>query len=269
VLFTVAVGYLLGSGPRVDGIGVVATVLGVFLVAASSAVGNQILERSFDRIMRRTRRRPLASGRIGVRAALLFGLVCAVSGTAILVLFAGALAAALALASLIGYLAAYTPLKRVTAANTLVGAVAGALPPMIGYAAAAGRLEAAAWILFSLQFVWQMPHFFAIAWFHRADYARAGFRMLSVVDPTGRRTMRQITFFSVLLVPLSLAPVAARVSGPAYAITAALLGAGFVLFAGRVATSRSFDAARSLFFVSLLYLPLLFGAMVLERFLLP
>jgi protoheme IX farnesyltransferase len=207
--------------------------------------------------MLRTRARPLPAGRIGPAPARAFGSLLTLSGLAILLGLCGALAAAVAFATWATYLFAYTPLKRRTPLATLVGAVPGALPPVIGWAAARGRLEPEAFVLFAILFLWQVPHFLAIAWLYRDDYARAGLPMLPVLDREGTFTGRQAVVHSLSLLLVSLAPAAAGFAGPAYLAGAFLLGAALTLFALRLARSRDLASARGLFLASVLYLPAL------------
>lgn len=266
-LFTVVVGYFVAAPSAALGIALPATVVGVFLVTASGAIFNQYLERSFDRRMHRTQQRPLAAGRIGAAEAAWLGGVAGLTGAVILALLVNPLTAALTVTAWYLYVVVYTPLKRRTTWNTWVGAVAGALPPVMGFAAAGTGLGLGAALLFAMQFLWQIPHFFAIAWLYRADYERGGFRMLSVVDPDGRRTMSQVRGFSLLLVPVTLGPALAGLAGPLYLTAALVLGVAFVACALRTAKERSLDSARSLFVASILYLPALLGILLVDRLL--
>ena len=226
---------------------------------------NQVYERDTDALMRRTRRRPLPDGRVAAGDARVFGLVLAGAGLALLAVTANALAALFALLTLITYLVVYTPMKRRSAAATLVGAVPGALPPLIGWAAASGSASLGGWTLFAIVFLWQIPHFMAIAWLYREDYGKAGFPMLPVVEPDGRRTGRQAVAYAVCLVPVSLAPAFIGVSGQVYFWTALVLGAALVWLAARFATSRTEASARALFFGSITYLPLIWTAMIVNH----
>ncbi len=267
VLFTVAVGFIVGSPATIALGSLVLTVLGVLLVTACGAILNQVLEIDVDGRMHRTADRPLAAGRIRVEEASTFAAVAGLAGLALLATFVNPLTAILAGTSLVLYVVVYTPLKRVTALNTVIGAVPGALPPVMGYAAASGELGAGAWALFGLQFAWQMPHFYAIAWRYREDYARGGFRMLSLDDADGKRTVFWIRAFTLLLVPMSLMPTLVGTSGTVYLIAASALGAAFLSRALSVSGRPTSEAARILFLASILYLPLLFAAMVVDRFL--
>jgi len=239
--------------------------LGTLLVASGTGTLNQYIERRFDAQMRRTARRPLAAGRLKPAAVLWFGLALSVVGSLYLVAAVNILASLLTIATLLAYLFFYTPLKRKTPLCTLVGAFPGAMPPLIGWAAASGKLDFQAWTLYAILFLWQFPHFMAIAWMYREDYARAGYLVL---PPDGSARARSVNLQTVLpllaLVPLSLLP---GLMGEAklYFIGALLLGAGFVLCAAQFALRRSNAAARRLLAASIIYLPALFVAMLLAR----
>jgi protoheme IX farnesyltransferase len=239
--------------------------LGTTLVGAGAGALNQYLEREADGRMERTRGRPLPSGRISPDSALAFGVACSVAGLLILALGTNLLAAGLAAATLVSYLFIYTPLKPRTALCTLVGAVPGALPPLIGWAAARGELGLHAWPLFFILFLWQLPHFLAIAWTWREDYARAGFRMLPVLDPEGGSTGRQIVLYCLALIPVSLLPAAMGSFGWLYFLIALASGLGFLACGLATARVRSRLSARRLFFASILYLPVLLTTMTLDR----
>jgi protoheme IX farnesyltransferase len=262
VVVTALVGFVTAS-PRPWAATVLAAALvGTGLVAAGASVLNQVMERDTDALMLRTRTRPLPSGRVGPRAATLFGALLTAAGLATLLSACGPLAAAVAFVTWASYLFAYTPLKRRTPLATLVGAVPGALPPVIGWAAARGSLDAGAFILFAILFLWQVPHFLAIAWLYREDYARASFPMLPVLDRDGAFTGRQVVVHSLALLLVSLAPVAAGLAGPFYLAGAFVLGVGLTLFALRLARARDLVAARGLFLASVLYLPALSSLLV-------
>ncbi len=257
VVFTALVGFVTASAASPWTLVLAMALAGTGLVAAGASVLNQVMERDTDGLMLRTRTRPIPSGRILPGEARGFGAF--LTGTGLVLLFAlcGPLAAAVALATWASYLFAYTPLKRRTPLATLVGAVPGALPPVIGWAAARGRLDEGALILFAILFLWQIPHFLAIAWLYRDDYARAGFPMLPVIDREGRFASRQAVVHSLALLLVSLAPVVAGLAGPTYLAGAFLLGVGMTLFALRLARARDLVAARGLFLASLVYLPAL------------
>lgn len=239
--------------------------LGTALLAGGAAVLNQVMERDLDALMERTRHRPLAAGRMDWRRAMVGGVAAAATGLLLLAWQVNLLTAALGTITLIVYLAVYTPLKRRTPANTWIGAVPGALPPVMGWAASRGELGWGAWALFLVQFFWQLPHFWAIAWLYRKDYARAGLKMLTVMDPDGRRTATQAVGNTVFLVAVSLLPVAAGLAGPLYGVVAVLAGTGFSWLAWRFARERTDQAARWLFLGSIAYLPLVLGMMVAAR----
>jgi protoheme IX farnesyltransferase len=215
--------------------------------------------------MLRTRSRPLPAGRLRAPDALLFGLVLTAVGLATLAWFSGWRPAAVAAATWASYLFAYTPLKRRTSLSTLVGAVPGALPPVIGWAAARQSFDAGAFVLFAILFLWQIPHFLAIAWIYRDDYARAGLPMLPVLDREGRLTGRQAVIHSLALLLVSLTPVAAGLAGPVYLVGAVLLGTALLAFAFRLAVARSVSAARGLFLASVAYLPAVLALLMLGQ----
>jgi heme o synthase len=257
VVFTALVGFVTATpGPWWTPL-LAAALVGTGLVAAGASVLNQVMERDTDALMLRTRTRPIPSGRILPAEALAFGAALTGSGLALLLWRCGPLASAVAFATWGSYLFAYTPLKRRTPLATLVGAVPGALPPVIGWAAARASLDPGAFILFAILFLWQVPHFLAIAWLYRDDYARARFPMLPVLDREGTFTGRQAVVHSLALLLVSLAPAAAGLAGRGYLAGAFLLGVGLTLFALRLARERDLLAARGLFLASVLYLPAL------------
>lgn len=268
VLFTTGIGFVVGYPGEFGWAALsllVHAVLGTGLVACGSMAINQVIERDVDAAMHRTAHRPVPQGRIGVVEAWLFGLVLSVSGVGYLLLTVNPVAAGLALLTSLVYLAVYTPLKRVSTLNTVVGAVSGAVPPMIGYAAAAGGLGIGAWVLFGILFVWQVPHFLGIAWMYRDDYARARLAMLPVVDHDGVLTARQIVLYSMTLLLISLLPSVMSVAGPVYFALALLLGVLFVACAWPILARRDRRTARQVFLASVAYLPLLLMALVLDR----
>jgi protoheme IX farnesyltransferase len=240
-------------------------VAGTALVAGGAAVLNQVYERDTDALMRRTRLRPLPDGRVATLDASLFGLALAGTGLAILGARTNMISEGLALATLVTYLIVYTPMKRRSPAATLVGAVPGALPPVIGWTASHGSLSAGGVALFAIVFLWQVPHFMAIAWLYRDDYAKAGFPMLPVIDPEGRRAGRQAVMYAALLVPASVVPALVGISGSVYLAFALTSGIALLWLAIRFASTRSDAAARALFLGSITYLPLLWVAMILAR----
>ena len=254
VVVTTGVGYLAAS-TGVDLPVLAHTTIGAALVAGGAAALNQIAERDLDERMPRTLDRPLAAGRLQPAEAAAFAVLLALAGLVQIAAGANVLAAVLALATLVSYAAVYTPLKRKTHWAVLVGAVPGALPVVIGWAAAR-PVSAGAWSLFALVFVWQLPHFLALAWLYRDDFGRAGLPLLAVVDATGRRTARHLIVYSLLLVPASLAPAWLGVAGAGYAAGAGLLAVGLLALAGRFAARPSTDRARVLFRATLVFLPL-------------
>ena len=265
VVATTLAGYYMAA-PR--GLGwalLLHTLAGTALVASGASAFNQLLEIESDGLMRRTRARPLPSGRIAPGRAKAFAIVLSIAGLAQLALAVNLLAAAVALATLLTYTVFYTPLKKRTSLATVVGGVPGALPPMIGWAAVRDNLSLEAWILFGIVFLWQMPHFLAIAWMYREDYKRAGFPLLPIVEPDGGSTGRQAVIYAAALLPVSLAPAAAGLTGNVYLAGAALMGLGFLALAARFARFRAAADARRLFFGSIVYLPLLWILMVVNR----
>ncbi|HEY3382769.1 MAG TPA: heme o synthase [Vicinamibacterales bacterium] len=238
------------------------TVVGTALVAGGAAAFNEIFERDTDGLMRRTRNRPLPGGRMRVSTAAWFAVAISAIGLVQLVLGANLLAAGIAAVTLISYTLVYTPLKGRTSLATLVGGIPGGLPPMIGWAAARGSLSVDAWVLFAIVFFWQMPHFLAIAWLCREDYARAGLPMLPVVEPDGRSTGLQAVLYAAVLVPVSLMPTLTGLTGRVYFVVAAILGLGFLALAVQFAGRRTNEGARRLFLGSISYLPLLWALML-------
>lgn len=258
---TVGIGYYLGAG-TVD-LGVLLSVLaGSGLVAAGGAAFNQVAERDLDALMNRTRSRPLPLGSISPAAGQLFATVLSIVGLIVLALGANLLAAVVALATLVSYAWIYTPLKRRTPWAVLAGAVPGALPPVIGWAAATGALTVEAWLLFGIVFAWQLPHFHSLAWLHRDDYARAGFKVLAAVDADGRRTALESVLWAAALAGLSLLAAPLGLTSWIFAVAAAAFSAVFALLAARFALDRSPARARTLFLGSLVALPLIWTALV-------
>lgn len=263
---TVMAGFALGVDGAWNFLLLAATLAGTALSAAGAAALNQWLERDHDERMKRTRNRPLPAGRMSPSDALLAGVVLSLSGVLCLALFTNPLAAGLAAATILFYILIYTPLKRVTSLNTIIGAVPGALPPLIGWTAARGSVNAEGLTLFAILFLWQMPHFLAIAWLYRDDYAQAGFKMLSEGDETGVVTGRQAVVYALALLAVSLLPSVFFGYGEVYFFGALTLGTGFAALAANFAVSGgSVAAARWLFLGSIAYLPLLLGLMVLAR----
>ena len=266
IALTSAAGFSLGSAPgALDYALLFHTLLAVSLLSSGIAALNQYMERGLDLLMRRTASRPLPSGRLEPAQALIFGAALTAGAEVYLALFVNPLSAVVGLVIAAGYLLCYTPLKTKTTLSTFFGAFPGAAPPLIGWTAATGRLDLEAWVLFAILFLWQFPHFFAIAWMYREDYARAGVRMLPVVEPEGRMTGQQIVLWALLLVPVSLFPVAVGLSGRVYLFGALALGLLYLAASFVAAFSSTRQDARRLLLASVLYLPLLFGLMVANR----
>jgi heme o synthase len=241
------------------------TVLGTGLIASGTAALNQWYERDADRKMRRTANRPLPSGKLTSGRALAFGIALSIAGFVELWLGVNLLCALVGLFTLASYLFLYTPMKQRTWWSTTVGAIPGAMPPIIGFAAASGTVTADGWILGAILFLWQFPHFYSIAWMYNDDYARAGIQMLPVVEPDGRSTARQIVLYGIALIPVSLVPTMLGMSGRLYLIGALLLGLWFLYSGVRVAVERSLTRARNVLITSVLYLPLIYGLMLIDR----
>jgi protoheme IX farnesyltransferase len=265
VVATSAAGYYLGAPRTMDVVAMIQAAVGTALVAGGAAVLNQVYERDTDGLMRRTRLRPLPDGRLGVVEAGTFGLALSIAGLALLAIKANLLAAVLALGTLLVYLVVYTPMKRRTPLATLVGAIPGALPALIGWTASHGSIAAGGAALFAIVFLWQIPHFMAIAWLYRDDYGKAGFPMLAVIEPEGHRAGRQALWYATALVPVSLAPTLVGVAGFVYLASAAVLGAALVVLAANFIARRCESAARALFVGSIVYLPLLWIVLVADK----
>ena len=264
VLVTAAVGFAVGGQGSIDWLAFFVFMAGTAFLCGGASTLNQYLERDADALMERTRRRPIPGGRIRPEEALVFGLALSAAGLAVLA-FVNALTLALGAASLVSYVLAYTPLKRVTSLCTVVGAVPGALPPLMGWAASRGSLGAAGWGLFAILFLWQLPHFLAIGWLYRDDYARGGFPMLAVTDRDGTSTGRQAVLYATALLPVTLAAGLLASAGAGYLWGGLVLGLGFLACAAAFAWKRTVGSARRLFLASVLYLPLLLGLMVFDR----
>jgi protoheme IX farnesyltransferase len=265
VVLTTALGYCAGVRGPVDYLALVHVVFGTMLVSGGSSAMNQYLERSADAVMRRTMSRPIPSGIIAPREALVFSASMIVFGVLYLLLLVNPLAGLLASISCITYLGLYTPLKSRTPWSTFVGAFPGAVPPLIGWAAARNSLSGPGWILFVILFLWQFPHFLSIAWMYREDYARAGIRMFPVVDPSGGSTFRQIVGYSVVLIPASLLPAIVGMAGPRYLFGALLLGLALLQVSLWAAREKSNRGARWLLHATVLHIPLLMGLLVLDK----
>jgi protoheme IX farnesyltransferase len=272
VLVTAAAGFVLAHGAAASGtggslpLGLLFHVLaGTGLVAASGSALNMVIEREHDGRMRRTASRPLPAGKLDPDRALAFGVALGVAGLLWLALAVNLLTAVLGAATLAGYVFVYTPMKRVSSLATVVGAAPGAMPPVMGWAAYTGELGPGAWALFGILFFWQLPHFLAIAWMYRADYARAGFPMLPVVEPDGGSTARQAVLWAAALVPLSLLPAALGLAGPVYAVGAVALGLGYLAASVTFGRERTAPAAKRLLLVSVAYLPGVLGTLLADR----
>ena len=265
VLVTTAVGFVLASRPPFAWATFAWTLLGTAFAAAGVMSLNQAIEWRRDALMERTRKRPVPSGAVSPRQAAAFGAALAAVGLAVLVVRVNALTAWLGLAVVLVYIAVYTPLKTRSTLCTLAGAVCGAIPPMMGWSGAAGRLDFGAWILAFLLFVWQIPHFLALAWMYRADYERGGFRMLPLVDPSGAITSRVAVLYCVALLPVGFVAAIAGVSGWAAALGGVLCGGALLALGVQLARSRSDASARRLFLATLAYLPLLLAILVVDR----
>jgi heme o synthase len=265
ILGTTTVGFSLAARTIDDWKRLPHALVGTALCAASAAILNQLLEKQYDARMQRTANRPLPTGRISERHALFLGVATGILGGVYLLVFVNWLTALLGAATLTSYVLVYTPLKRMTTLNTIVGAIPGAVPPMMGWTAVTGSLATPAFALFGILFVWQIPHFLAIATLYREDYRRGGFRMLPVDDPDLRRTARQILLYSATLFPVSLFPVMAGVAGRIYTVSAVVLGVIFFAFAFSCANRRTRAEARRLFFASIIYLPVLLAILMMDQ----
>lgn len=265
VVLTAVAAFCMASKGRIDYVGVFHLIFGVGLLSSGISTLNQYLERDLDGLMRRTSGRPLPAGKLRPENALLFGIALSLVATLYIAVVINALTATLGLVTLSSYLFIYTPLKTRTSLSTVIGAVPGAMPPVIGWTAARGEMTIEAWILFAILFLWQFPHFLAIAWLYREDYASAGIKMLPVVEPDGRVTARQILNYTLMLLPVSLLPAMIGMAGGLYLVGALVLGVAFLYFSARAATERSKWQARRLLLASVLYLPALFALMVIDQ----
>ena len=265
VLMTTAAGYYMGARGPVDWLRLAHTVFGTMLIAAGTAALNHYVERESDRYMRRTASRPLPSGLLQPVEALVFGVALAIAGTADLWVSSGWLASALGVITCLSYLLAYTPLKKKTVWATFIGAFPGAVPPMIGWAAATGSLDRGAWALFAILFLWQFPHFHAIAWMYREDYSRAGILMLPVVDKDGTRTFRQIVLTAIGLIGISLLPSMLGLTGVLYFFGALVVSTGLLQVCLWAASSKSNLRAKWLMHATVMHIPLLLGLMMYDK----
>lgn len=265
VVVTTAVGYVMASGGAVSWSGLLLCVIGTGLTSSGSLAMNQWMEVARDGRMRRTQRRPLPAARMGRREAFVMGMASMAVGLSLLATLVNPLTAALALIDVLVYLVAYTPLKPRSPLCTLVGALCGAIPPMMGWTAVTNRLDLGAWILGSILFLWQIPHFLALAWLYREDYERGGFRMLPVIDRQGTLTSWMVIVYSLALIPLGLAGSLSGLAGHWFLLGSTLLGVGLLALGVQLYFTRSARSARTLFFASLVYLPLVLGLMVADR----
>jgi protoheme IX farnesyltransferase len=267
VVCTTAVGYYMAphAGSGGHWVTLLHAILGTALTAASASILNQLVERDYDALMPRTRNRPLPGGRIAPAEALAAGVACGVLGVAYLALFVNVLTALLGAFTLASYVWVYTPMKRTSSLNTVVGAVPGAIPPMMGWTAATAAMGPEPLALFGILFLWQMPHFLAIAILYKRDYAAGGFKMLPVVDPPLRMTSRMIVLYGLALVPASLTPVAVGMAGAVYLTGAVLMSLAFLSYCISCAVSKERIDARKLFFASIVYLPLLFAVLMIDK----
>ncbi|HEX3560297.1 MAG TPA: heme o synthase [Pyrinomonadaceae bacterium] len=265
IVLTSAAGFCLGSKGQTDYLVLFNALVGIALLSSGIATLNQYMERDLDARMRRTLSRPLPTAKLAPAQALAFGVALTVLAEIHLAVFTNLLTAGFGITVIVGYLFCYTPLKTRSSVSTIVGAFPGAMPPLMGWTAATGHAGLEAWALFAILFAWQFPHFLAIAWMYREDYARAGILMLPVVEPDGRLTAQQIVVWTLLLVPVSLFPVALGTTGPIYFFGAFLLGLLFLGASIHAAFSNTRRGARRLLLASVLYLPVLFGLMVFNK----
>jgi protoheme IX farnesyltransferase len=265
VLLTTAVGFYIGEIGTINWFLFFNTLAATGLVAMGASALNQLLEREYDAKMRRTQDRPLPSGRLQPTTVAIFGGITSVAGLIYLALVVNLLTSVLGAVTLVSYLFIYTPLKRVTWLNTAIGAIPGALPPLMGWTAARNELSGEGWALFAILFFWQLPHFFAIAWMYRDEYAKAGFKMLPGVDADGSRTAQQAVSNTFALLVVSLCPFVFKMTGTIYLVGAIIFGVGFLWCAIRFSRQLTLTRARQLFFASIIYLPLLLALMVLDK----
>jgi protoheme IX farnesyltransferase len=265
VLLTTAAAYSLGAPPDATLGEFLHTLAGTFLVAGGAAAINQVWERATDRLMRRTAQRPMADQRLTVTQGMAFGIALTAIGAAELGYFVNALSAGVALLTTATYVFFYTPLKLRTSLSTIAGAIPGALPAVIGWAAATNTLSIEGWVLFGIVFMWQMPHFLAIAWMYRDEYARAGMPLLPVIEPDGRSTGRQAVLYSAVLIPISMLPTGVGLATAYYLVGAITLGAILLFMSLEFSAKRDLPTARRLFFGSILYLPILWALLVFDH----
>ena len=265
LVLTSAAGFYLGADKGFDVMLFFNSMIGILLLAFGVATLNQVWERKSDALMERTASRPLPTQKVSFVEALVFGISLCVVAEIYLAFLVNELTAFLGLIVFVGYVLLYTPLKKYTSASTAIGAMPGAMPPLMGWTASTNEITLGAWILFSIIFLWQFPHFLAIAWMYKEQYAKAGIKMLPVVEPEGKITARQIVFFTILLLPVSLAPFFIGLAGLVYLVGASLLWIWFLMASIKTARAKSVEQARKLLLVSVIYLPLLFALMVLNH----
>ncbi len=265
LVLTSAAAFYLGTAGTFNTVLFAHSMAAITLLAFGVATLNQYWERHIDPLMLRTALRPLPTNRVGEREALIFGITLCLAAEAYLFFYVNALTAFLGLVVIVGYVLVYTPLKTRTSASTAIGALPGALPPLMGWTAAANEITLGAWALFAMQFLWQFPHFFAIAWMYRDEYKKAGILMLPVLDPEGRLTFRQVVLFAIMLFPVSLAPFFLGISGNIFLVGACILGVWFLWASISSARSRSIGSSKRLLLVTVIYLPLLFILMVADK----
>lgn len=265
LVLTSAAGFYLGSKGSFDFLLFVNSMIGIVLLAFGVATLNQFIERRTDALMERTAKRPIPTNKVSPAEALVFGLILTVSAEIYLAFLVNPLTAVLGLVVIVGYVLLYTPLKTRTSASTAIGAIPGAMPPLMGWTASANEITLGAWVLFALLFLWQFPHFLAIAWMYKEQYRKAGILMLPVVEKEGRLTAIQIVTFTVMLLPISIAPFFMGFAGSVYLIGASILGLWFLISSIQSARAKSVEKARKLLLVSVLYLPVLFALMVFNH----
>ena len=265
LVITAAAGFYLGTEGSFNFVLFFNAMIGIGLLAFGVATLNQYIERRTDVLMDRTAKRPLPTNRVSPNEALIFGIIQCVASEAYLYFLVNPLTAAMGITVIVGYVLVYTPLKTRTSASTAIGAFPGAMPPLMGWTAAADHVSLGAWAMFAMLFLWQFPHFLAIAWMYREQYAKAGIKMLPVVEPSGRLTARQIVLFTVMLVPVSLAPFFLDLAGPIFLVGATALGLWFLVESILMARAKTTERARRLLMVSVLYLPLLLALAVIDH----
>lgn len=265
LVLTSAAGFYLGADKGFDLILFLNAMLGITLLAFGVATLNQVWERKTDALMERTANRPLPTNKVSVAEALIFGLGLCITAEIYLAVLVNVLTAILGLVVIVGYVLLYTPLKTRTSMSTAIGALPGAMPPLMGFTSSANEITMSAWVLFAILFVWQFPHFLAIAWMYREQYAKAKILMLPVIEPEGKITARQIVIFTILLIPISLAPYFLGTAGVVYLIGASILGVWFLFESIQTARAKTTEKARKLLLVSVLYLPIIFALLVFNH----